>query len=93
MDLTIDGVVYPCFPTKNGEGFSGALVKYDFTKPGKTGPLVYLNSYGDMEAMLARIQAAGGLVVRGKEEIAPGYGFFAVFEDTEGNLLALQGSN
>ena len=34
-----------------------------------------------------------GKVVQGKQEIAPGYGYFAIFEDTEGNLLALQGDS
>ena len=43
--------------------------------------------------MLARIASAGGKVVQGKQEIAPGYGYFAIFEDTEGNLLALQGDS
>lgn len=93
VDLEVGGEVYPCFPNKNGDGFSGALVQYDFTRPGKQGPIVYLNSYDDMEAMLARIASAGGKVLQSKQEIAPSYGYFAIFEDTEGNLLALQGHN
>ena len=93
VELEIGGEAYRCFPNREGDGFSGALVQYDFTQPGKQGPLVYLNSYGDMEAMLARIASAGGKVVQGKQEIAPGYGYFAIFEDTEGNLLALQGDS
>ncbi len=93
VDLEVGDGTYPCFPNKNGDGFSGALVQYDFTQPGKQGPLVYLNSYGDMEGMLVRITSAGGKVIQGKQEIAPGYGYVAVFEDTEGNLLALQGDN
>jgi len=91
VDLEIGGDTYPCFPNRDGEGFSGALVQYDFTQPGKHGPIVYLNAYGDLEAMLARIVSASGKVVQAKQEIAPGYEYVAVFEDTEGNLLALQG--
>jgi len=91
VDLDVGGEIYPCFPNKDGDGFSGALVQYEFTKPGKSGPLVYLNSYGNMELMLQRIADAGGIVIEQKKEIAPGFGFFALFEDTEGNLLALQG--
>jgi len=91
VDLEVGAEIYPCFPNRYGEGFSGALVRYDFTKPGKEGPLVYLNAYNDMDAMLSRIALAGGQVIKPKQEIAPGFGFFAIFQDTEGNLLALQG--
>jgi uncharacterized protein len=35
VDLKVGDEIYPCFPNKNEEGFSGALVKYDYTKPGK----------------------------------------------------------
>lgn len=91
VDLDVGGEVYPCFPNKNGDGFSGALVQYEFARPGQQGPLVYLNSYGNMDAMLKRIEASGGRIVQGKKEIAEGFGYFALFHDTEGNLLALQG--
>lgn len=91
IDLDVGGEIYPCLPTKSGDSFSGALVKYDFTKPGKQGPLIYLNSYGNIDLMLQRIVASGGKIIKQKKEIAPGFGFFSVFEDTEGNLLALQG--
>lgn len=90
VDMEVSGQVYPCFPNKEGEGFSGALVQYDFTSPGKNGPLVYLNAYGNLDGMLGKIAASGGKVVKPKEEIAPGFGFMAIFEDSEGNLLALQ---
>ena len=91
IDLDVGGEVYPCFPNRNGDGFSGALVRYDFVKPGQQGPLVYLNSYNDMDGMLKRIEASGGRIIEAKKEIAEGFGFFAIFQDTEGNLLALQG--
>ena len=93
VDLEVGDEVYSCFPNKSGDGFSGALVQYEFTKPGKEGPLVYLNSYGDIDAMIMRIRSAGGKVIEEKKEIAPGYGHYALFEDTEGNMLALQGGN
>lgn len=37
IDLEIAGEVYPCFPNRENDGFSGALVQYDFTSPGNTG--------------------------------------------------------
>lgn len=92
VDMEVGKEIYPCFPDKNGEGFSGALVQYDFTKPGKNGPLVYLNAYNGIDVMTEKIKVAGGKLIKTKTEIAPGFGYFALFEDTEGNLLALQGS-
>jgi predicted enzyme related to lactoylglutathione lyase len=90
VDLKVGKETYPCFPNKNREGFSGALVQYDFTRPGKQGPLIYLNANNNMDLMLERIESAGGKIIEPKKEIAPGFGFFALFEDIEGNMLALQ---
>ena len=90
IDMEVGNEIYPCFPNKNGEGFSGALVQYEYTSPGKTGPLVYLDAYGNIDSMIERIKSAGGKIIREKTEIAPGFGFFAIFEDSEGNMLAIQ---
>ena len=78
---------------KDGEGFSGALVQYEFTGPGKRGPLLFLNPYGAIDSIIERISASGGKILKDKTEIAPGFGFYAYFEDTEGNLLGLQGEH
>jgi len=91
VDLDVGGEIYPCFPNRDEDGFSGALVQNEVIKPGKSGPLVYLNSYGDMDLLLQKIAASGGTIIQQKKEVAPGFGFFAFFEDTEGNFLALQG--
>ena len=42
----------------------------------------------DMDAALARVEALGGQVVRGKEPVGD-MGFAAYFTDTEGNLMGL----
>ena len=93
VDLQVGDEIYSCFPNKNGEGFSGALVQYNFTKPGKNGPLVYLNPYKSIDSMIERIISSGGKLIEPKKEIASGFGFYAIFEDTEGNMLALQGES
>ena len=90
VDLKVGDETYACFPNKDGDGFSGALVQYDFTKPGRNGPLVYLNPYDGIDKMIERILEAGGKIIQPKKEIASGFGFYAIFEDTEGNMLALQ---
>jgi predicted enzyme related to lactoylglutathione lyase len=41
--------------------------------------------------MVEKVLFAGGTIVKASAEIAPGFGYYALFEDTEGNLLAFQG--
>lgn len=89
-DLEIGGDTYPCLPNKAGDNYVMALVQNQVTTPGKKGPLVYLDSSPDITAMLHRISQAGGIIIQDKELIAPGMGHYAIFEDTEGNVLALQ---
>lgn len=91
VDMDLGGEIYPCFPNREDDGFSGALVQYEFTAPGKQGPLVYLTAHPDVKSMLSRVVQWGGMVIKDAQEIAPGFGYFAIFEDTEGNQLAIQG--
>jgi predicted enzyme related to lactoylglutathione lyase len=91
VDMEVGDEIYPCIPNKNDDGFSGALVQYDFRKPGNDGPLVYLTASPDVETMVKRILEAGGSIIKERTEIAPGFGFFSMFRDSEGNTLAIQG--
>ena len=59
-----------------------------FHRPSATeGPLIYLNGNPDVQAILDKVEAAGGNVVVPKTEISPDYGFMAVIIDTEGNRI------
>lgn len=80
---------YATFPgdQKNG-GASGALVKLDVAKPGVGGTLVYFDSE-EINAELSRVEAAGGKIIRPKQDIGD-YGFIALIEDTEGNMIGLR---
>jgi uncharacterized protein len=71
-------------------GVGGALADSGgFHKPSSTdGPLLYLNANPDVQNVLDKVEAAGGKIVVPKMEI-PGYGFMAVFLDSEGNRIAL----
>lgn len=91
VDMDLGGEIYPCFPNREDDGFSGALVQYEFTASGKKGPLVYLAAHPDVKSMLSRVVQSGGKIIKDTQEIAPGFGYFAIFEDTEGNQLAIQG--
>lgn len=69
----------------------GALVDSGgFHKPSVTeGPLIYLNGNPDLQAVLDKVEAAGGKIMVPKMEISPEYGFMGVFVDTEGNRIGL----
>lgn len=72
-------------------GIGGALVHAEgFYSPSRSdGPLVYLNGNPDVQFVLDKIEDAGGKIIVPKTLISPEYGYMAVFEDSEGNRIAL----
>jgi len=66
---------------------SGAIVKAERLKPGKNGPLIYINASPLLQAALDKVEPAGGKIVTPRAKIPAGY--IAVIEDTEGNTVAL----
>ena len=71
---------------KEGEaGINGGLMKRNM--PGQ--PFANYVSVKSIDDFLGKIQAHGGALVMPKQEIAPGMGSFAVFKDTEGNMMGL----
>lgn len=78
------------FPGGQGT-VGGALVwNVDWYKPSNThGPLLHLNANPDLQIVQDKIESAGGKVTIPKREIGPGMGCMAVFEDSEGNRVAL----
>ena len=75
------------FPAENGIG--GALVMGHGCSPSETGTLIYLNGGNDLNAVLNKVEEAGGRVIMEKTKINDDAGYFALFIDTEGNKLAL----
>ncbi len=79
---------YATFPgNENGWGASGALAKMDMAGPGTGGTLVYFATE-EINEELNRVEAAGGKIIRPKQNIGE-YGFIALIEDTEGNMIGL----
>ena len=78
------------FPVDEGT-VGGALCEHkDFYTPSNhAGPLVYLNGNPDLQEVLSRVEEAGGKIIIRKTQISPEYGHMAVFEDCEGNRIAL----
>ena len=68
-------------------GAGGALVKLEYAKPGPGGAMVYF-SCNDCAVEEARVEAAGGSIVRPKFAIGE-HGFVSLFTDTEGNMVGL----
>jgi uncharacterized protein len=58
-------------------------------KPSHEGTTIYLNSYGDPEGMLKRVEAAGGRILQPVQDMGQMVGSIGFFEDTEGNRIGV----
>ena len=77
------------FPAEAGT-IGGALCEHsDFYHPGPQGPLVYLNANPDLQKVLDRLKTKNAKIVVPKTQISPEIGYMGVFEDSEGNRVAL----
>lgn len=70
-----------------GHGSSGALVKHAQISPGAGGTLVYFTCE-DCATEAGRATTAGGKLTLPKKGIGE-YGFIALVQDTEGNMVGL----
>lgn len=78
-----------CFP--NDEG---ALSQSPGFKSSKNGVLVSFNAGDDLDKTLDRIVDASGSIIIPRTKIeAEGRGYFATFQDCEGNTIGLYGDN
>jgi predicted enzyme related to lactoylglutathione lyase len=86
------GVLMGFFPSA-GEvpGATGSLVQYESYIPSHEGTLVYFSSE-DVQIELDRIETAGGKIMQPKTQISEEHGYMGVFEDCEGNRVALHSS-
>ncbi|HUF13163.1 MAG TPA: VOC family protein [Longimicrobiales bacterium] len=77
------------FPMEEGAAnATGALVHHPtMYTPSHAGALLYF-SVDDIDAVVARVEANGGRLFRGKTAIGE-FGFVAFLEDTEGNRVGL----
>lgn len=71
-------------PAKPG-AINGGMMKRQ--NPGQ--PFMNYIHVEDMDAMIEDIVANGGIICMPKQEIGPGMGWIACFQDTEGNLVGL----
>lgn len=83
------GYVMSMFPDDGGVG--GGLVSGEGYTPSASGAVVYLNCNPSLDAVLARVEAAGGQIQMPKTDIGEN-GFIAFILDTEGNRIGLHES-
>lgn len=79
----LEGALFP------NRGVTGTLLKGDSFTPGKDGSVVYFDGGENLDPMLRRAEQAGGKVLLPKTEIDGGRGYFAYFEDSEGNRVGI----
>jgi uncharacterized protein len=79
------------FPTDWRQGeIGGAIVCGEGAVPSATGTMVFLNGDPDLQAVLDRVEGAGGKVLAPKTQIGmEDAGYFAIIADTEGNTVGL----
>ena len=73
---------------RNGE-IGGAVVGGEGAVPSATGTMVFLNANPDLQAVLDRVEGAGGKILMPKTPIGMDAGFSAMISDTEGNTVGL----
>ena len=83
------GALMGFLPFEMGKGVGGAIILADTMHPSRDGPRVYLNGGDDLQPILDRVESAGGKVDTPKTLITEDIGYYAVFEDSEGNRVAL----
>ncbi|MCE9620616.1 MAG: VOC family protein [Planctomycetes bacterium] len=73
----------------DGAQMHGALIKQATYEPSHKGTMVYFDAGPDLNAVLNRVEKFGGKILRAKLQISPEYGYMGLFEDSEGNRVAL----
>jgi predicted enzyme related to lactoylglutathione lyase len=84
------------FPsTGDGVGSPGSLVcMKEYYTPSPDGILIYFTSpSGDLSNELARVEKAGGKILRPKTQISEEHGYYGLLLDTEGNRIAIHSRN
>jgi uncharacterized protein len=73
-------------------GTGGAVVEAAVLTPGGHGTLVYLDCGNRLDAVIGRVEAAGGQLAGPKVDLPEGMGSFIHVFDPEGNRVGLHGT-
>lgn len=75
-------------PFNTGEAIGGSIVVRPDLAPSTDGPVIYLNTFRQLDEALVRVESAGGKVVVPKMDLG-NFGYSAVIIDSEGNKIGL----
>lgn len=82
------------FPYQKGEGVGGAIIAGPTApQPSANGILIYLDASPSLDAVLARVSAAGGQIAMPRLALPRGLGFIAHITDLDGNRVGLHALN
>lgn len=81
--------MWMCFFPAGQDKVGGALVQGPMHTPSTTGSIVYLNANPSLQAVVDRVEPAGGRVTMPATKISDEIGYMAFFIDSEGNAMAL----
>ena len=82
--------IFAAEPEGGAQGVSGCVnVGAERVAPSRAGTRVYLDASPSIDAVLARVERAGGRIHTPKVALPPGMGFYAHIEDSEGNVVGL----
>jgi len=84
----IDGTQLAIFPHEK-PAIGGCVVFGPAYRPNRDGAVIYLAAPDGLEAVLARIEAAGGEILCPPVVLPGGMGRYAHFRDSEGNRVGL----
>jgi hypothetical protein len=88
------GMKMTSFPAEMGNGkVAGALVQSPQHIPSMEGAVIYLNANPSIDAVIEKVEQAGGKMAGPKMQISPEIGYMAFFTDTEGNRMGLHAQN
>ena len=83
------GLDLAVFPADENDGVKGALMGVDKAPSTIDGVLVYLNAGPSLDAVLARLEAAGGKLLLPPVTLPDGMGRFAHIADPDGQRIGL----
>ena len=85
-----EGAVFPY----EGDGVGGSVMAGPTAPlPSANGTLIYLDASPSLDAVLARVTAAGGHIAMPRQALPPGMGFIAHITDLDGNRVGLHALN
>lgn len=87
--MEFQGVKLGVFRSDPKTGVGGTIIFGGEQKPSKKGTIIFLQCGENLSSNLSRMEKTGGSIHIGKTELGPGWGFYAIIHDTEGNRVGL----